>query len=224
MTESDQNWKLLLVDDDVSFRGGLANFLKQSGHIVVESGSGSSALQQAVSEPFDAIVLDLMLPEISGLQFLGLLRKTKSTPVIMISSVPELDYRLTAFQEGADDFLVKPVSHQEVRERLRAILRRTLPAKSSIIRIRNVEIDLNANIVTLDGAMVHLSPSEFDLLALLAKNRGRIMGRSVLQEKIFGKERPEYSNMIDQYIMKLRRKLGKELISTKIGMGFVIYV
>lgn len=223
MTNLSKGWNLLVVDDDIYLREGLANFLRQSGHNVVECAEGNEAVQLAIKNEFDAIVLDLLLPEISGLQFLGIFRKVKQTPVIMISSMTEVDYRLSAFQSDVDDFLVKPISNKEVLERIRAILRRTQEDSSETIRIRNVEIDLNAKCARLDGAIVHLSPTEFELLALLAKNQGRILARSILQDSVLGPNRQEYGNIIDQYIMRLRRKLGKDLIATKVGMGFVIY-
>ena len=213
----------MVVEDDQKLRERLAHFFRQSGHEIVESGNGGTAVQQAINEDFDAIILDMMLPEISGLQFLSILRKSKNTPVIMISTIPELDYRLTAFQSGADDFLVKPLNLQEVLERIQAILRRTKPDNTQIFRIRNVEIDLLAKRVSLDGNLVHMSPKEFDILGILAKNHGRIISRKMLEDMVLEGDPQEYSNIIDQYIMKIRRKLGKDFITTKIGLGFVIY-
>ena len=136
----------------------------------------------------------------------------------------EVDYRLSALQSGVDDFMIKPISHQEVLERLRAILRRSNPNESEIVRIRNVQIDLGAKSVQVEGNMVHLTPTEFAVLALLAKNQGRILSREVLQNSVFGADRQEYGNIIDQYMMRLRRKLGKDLITNKSGLGFIIYV
>ena len=142
----------------------------------------------------------------------------------MVSSMTEVDYRLSALQSGVDDFMIKPISHQEVLERLRAILRRSNPNESEIVRIRNVQIDLGAKSVQVEGNMVHLTPTEFAVLALLAKNQGRILSREVLQNSVFGADRQEYGNIIDQYMMRLRRKLGKDLITNKSGLGFIIYV
>ncbi|MSR79666.1 MAG: response regulator transcription factor [Gemmataceae bacterium] len=224
MAESIQPWNLLLVEDDILLSEELAKFLRHAGHTVIESSTGSTAVQLALRDDFDAIILDLVLPEISGLEVLSLLRKSKTTPVIMISSMTEVDYRLSALKSGVDDFMIKPISHQEVLERLRAILRRSNPNESEILRIRNVEIDLGAKSVQVEGNMVHLTPTEFALLALLAKNQGRILSREVLQNSVFGADRQEYGNIIDQYIMRLRRKLGKDLITTKSRLGFIIYV
>ena len=224
MPDSTQSWNLLLVEDDILLSQELAKFLRQSGHKVTESSTGGTAVQLALEGHYDAIILDLMLPEISGLQVLSLLRESKTTPVIMVSSMTEVDYRLSALQSGVDDFMIKPISHQEVLERLRAILRRSNPNESEIVRIRNVQIDLGAKSVQVEGNMVHLTPTEFAVLALLAKNQGRILSREVLQNSVFGADRQEYGNIIDQYMMRLRRKLGKDLITNKSGLGFIIYV
>lgn len=224
MPDSIQSWNLLLVEDDILLSQELAKFLRQSGHKVTESSTGGTAVQLALEGHYDAIILDLMLPEISGLQVLSLLRESKTTPVIMVSSMTEVDYRLSALQSGVDDFMIKPISHQEVLERLRAILRRSNPNESEIVRIRNVQIDLGAKSVQVEGNMVHLTPTEFAVLALLAKNQGRILSREVLQNSVFGADRQEYGNIIDQYMMRLRRKLGKDLITNKSGLGFIIYV
>ena len=224
MPDSIQSWNLLLVEDDILLSQELAKFLRQSGHKVTESSTGGTAVQLALEGHYDAIILDLMLPEISGLQVLSLLRESKTTPVIMVSSMTEVDYRLSALQSGVDDFMIKPISHQEVLERLRAILRRYNPNESEIVRIRNVQIDLGAKSVQVEGNMVHLTPTEFAVLALLAKNQGRILSREVLQDSVFGADRQEYGNIIDQYMMRLRRKLGKDLITNKSGLGFIIYV
>ena len=224
MPDSIQSWNLLLVEDDILLSQELAKFLRQSGHKVTESSTGGTAVQLALEGHYDAIILDLMLPEISGLQVLSLLRESKTTPVIMVSSMTEVDYRLSALQSGVDDFMIKPISHQEVLERLRAILRRSNPNESEIVRIRNVQIDLGAKSVQVEGNMVHLTPTEFAVLALLAKNQGRILSREVLQDSVFGADRQEYGNIIDQYMMRLRRKLGKDLITNKSGLGFIIYV
>jgi DNA-binding response OmpR family regulator len=224
MTESNPAWKLLLVEDDIPLREELAKFFRKSGHSVVESGVGSTAVQQASAENFDAIILDMMIPEVDGLQFLSILRKIKKTPVLMISSMAELEYRINAFQLGVDDFLVKPVSHVEIQMRIRAVLNRSLTDKTTVIKIRNVEIDLKSKFATLNGVRVHLSPAEFELLVLLAKNQGKILARKLLEDKIVGADRLHFSNLIDQYIMRLRKKFGKDLIETKFGLGFVINV
>jgi DNA-binding response OmpR family regulator len=224
MTESNPVWKLLLVEDDIPLREDLSNLLRKSGHSVVESGVGSTAVEQALAENFDAIILDMMIPEVDGLQFLTILRKIKKTPVLMISSMSELEYRINAFQLGVDDFLVKPVSHVEILMRIQAVLSRSLPHKTTIIKIRNVEIDLKSKFATLNGVRVHLSPAEFELLGLLAKNQGKILARKLLEDAIVGADRVFYSNIIDQYIMRLRKKFGKDLIQTKFGLGFVIHV
>jgi len=150
MTESNPVWKLLLVEDDIPLREDLSNLLRKSGHSVVESGVGSTAVEQALAENFDAIILDMMIPEVDGLQFLTILRKIKKTPVLMISSMPELECRINAFQLGVDDFLVKPVSHVEILMRIQAVLSRSLPHKTTIIKIRNVEIDLKSKFATFE--------------------------------------------------------------------------
>jgi len=224
MPDSIQSWNLLLVEDDILLSQELAKFLRQSGHKVTECSTGGTAVKLALQDNYDAIILDLMLPEISGLQVLSLLRESKTTPVIMVSSMTEVDYRLSALQSGVDDFMIKPISHQEILERLRAILRRSNPNESEIVRIRNVQIDLGAKSVQVEGTLVHLTPTEFAVLALLAKNQGRILSREVLQNAVFGADRQEYGNIIDQYMMRLRRKLGKDLITNKSGLGFIIYV
>jgi two-component system copper resistance phosphate regulon response regulator CusR/two-component system response regulator QseB len=108
--------------------------------------------------------------------------------------------------------------------RIRAVLNRSLPDKTTVIKIRNVEIDLKSKFATLNGVRVHLSPAEFELLGLLAKNQGKILARKLLEDAIVGADRVFYSNIIDQYIMRLRKKFGKDLIQTKFGLGFVIHV
>ncbi len=223
MANPKQAWNLLLVDDDLHLCRGLSQFLRQLGHRVVVCSTGNSATQAAMSEDFDAIILDLILPEFSGIQFLSLIRNIKNTPVIMISSMTEVDYRLAALQAGVDDFMVKPISHQEILERIKAILRRTKASEAEPICIGNVEIDLAKKMVKMEGKLVLLTISEFEVLALLAKNRGTVLARQELQNALSDPDHKEYSNIIDQYIMRIRRKLGKELITTRVGFGYMLH-
>lgn len=224
MPEPMEPCSLLLVEDDPITLKVLSSFLTNSGHTVVECSNGKDAVHCCLNHDFDIIVLDFMLPHLNGLEFLANLRKSSTTPVIMISSVTEVDYRVEALEAGVDDFLVKPLSHDELLARIKAVRRRFTQDHSIIVQAGNLTIDLGRRSVLLNQTTIDLTRTEFELLSTLLKNRGRIVSRNFLQEKVFGPGKPEYGNIVDQYIMRVRRKLGSEIITTKAGLGFILNV
>ena len=224
MPEFPESCKLLLVEDDRLTRQVLSRFLKQFGHSVIECSNGSDGAKLAIAEDFDAIILDLMLPEVSGMEFITLLRKVKLTPVIMISSMTDVQFRLKALESGVDDFLVKPLNNEELLARIKAIRRRFSLESIKIVKIGAVTINMSRRLVEVNKTGVHLTNTEFVLLATLLEYRGRVLSRNFLQETVFGKGKMDYGNIVDQYVMRIRRKLGHEIITTKIGLGFIIDV
>lgn len=224
MSQQFSKLSLLLVEDDIPTRQELSAFLKKDGHNVTECTNGNQAIACCNSNNYDAIILDLMLPNTNGLQFLKILRKNRSTPVIMISSMTSVDYRLMALESGVDDFLMKPLCEKELLLRIKTILRRHIPNESETIVINDVKINLRMEVIQKNNVAIHLTPTEMKLFSILIKNIGRILSRESLEKAVFGEDRQEYGNMIDQYIMRIRRKLGRHIIKTKIGLGYVIYV
>jgi DNA-binding response OmpR family regulator len=173
----------------------------------------------------DLVVLDLMLPVLDGLEVARRIRKTSNTPIIILTAKDSVDDKVTGLDSGADDYLVKPFSIEELLARVRAHLRRVNPAVTGEVRVADLVMNLDGREVFRDGRRIELSAKEFELLELFARNPGKVFNRFEIEEKVW----PEYtggSNVVDVYVGYLRRKLEGEgerrLIHTVRGVGYVL--
>jgi two-component system response regulator QseB len=215
--------RLLLVEDDELLGDGLRIGLKQAGYTVEWLKDGATAHQALQQEQFDLVVLDLGLPRQSGLEVLKNLRKSGNTvPVLILTARDSVEDRVQGLDCGGDDYLVKPFDLDELCARLRALQRRSSGRVEPLIEHGELIVDPAAHKVSLAGNEINLSTSEFALLHYLLDNKGRVIPRSRLEEMLYGWEGEVESNALEVFIHHLRKKLGRDLIRTVRGVGYVI--
>lgn len=191
----------------------------------MEAGDGEAGLQSALHDGPHVVLLDLWLPGLQGEQVLGALRRSTTVPVIVISSKREEDDRVGMLDLGADDYLVKPFSVRELISRIRAVLRRSEGEVTAAVTVGDVTVDFPSRSAARAGERVSLTAQEFAVLQFLLRHRGRIVTRATLEELLHPGEAPPpdtVSNVVDVLILRLRKKLGHDLITTRRGQGFII--
>ena len=219
--------RILVVDDEPKIVALARDYLEHAGFSVRIAHDGRSALAAARGERPDLIVLDLGLPEIDGLDVARTLRGESSVPIIMLTGRSDESDKLVGLEIGADDYVTKPFSPKELVARVRAVLRRTeRPQQSTdIVRAGDVVLDLPRMRVTVDGRVVELTPTEFELLATLAREPGRVFTRAQLLDAVHGVAFESYERAIDAHIKNIRRKLEPEpatprYVLTVYGVGY----
>ncbi|MBP9712714.1 MAG: response regulator [Sterolibacterium sp.] len=215
--------RVLLVEDDPLLGDGLAAGLRQTGCTVDWLTDGQTADRALQTEAFDAVVLDLGLPRLSGMELLQRLRgRGADTPVLILTAQDALGDKIKGLDAGADDYLIKPIDLDELAARLRALRRRS-GGRASPQQVRGaLMLDPAARQVTLAGQPVELSVREFAILQALLENMGRVMTRRQIEDSIYGWQGEPDSNAVEVHIHHLRRKLGSELIKTLRGVGYLI--
>lgn len=213
--------RILLVEDDTLLGSGLLTGLQHDGYAVDWVKKGTAALTAITNTPYDAIILDIGLPEMSGLEVLSNARKKGiTTPVLMLTAQDAIADRITGLDTGADDYLTKPFALDELCARLRALTRRSRGLSSQLIHYKDITIDPSAHCVTQNKVPVELSRREFSLLEELISSAGRVLSRSYLEEKLYNWGNEIESNTIEVYIHHLRKKFGTDLIKTIRGVGY----
>ncbi|MET0851640.1 MAG: response regulator transcription factor [Candidatus Rokuibacteriota bacterium] len=209
--------RVLIVEDEPDIRDLLAFHLGREGYQVWTAASGADGFRMAVRERPDLVLLDLMLPELDGLEVCRRLRRdpaTATTPVIMLTAKGDEIDRVVGLEIGADDYVAKPFSPKELLARVRAVLRRTRPAapKAEPLSAGTITLDPGTYAVTVGGAPVTLTPKEFDLLRALLDARGRVLSREFLLDRVWGYARAGEieSRTVDVHVRRLRAKLGDE--------------
>lgn len=219
--------RLLLVEDDARMAHFIAKGLRENSYAVDVATDGEAGVYQAEINEYDVIILDVMLPVKNGLEACRDIRKKgKTTPVLMLTARDAVEDRITGLDFGADDYLTKPFAFGELLARLRALLRRTGDLKEERIKIADLEIDLAARRAWRGGNEIELTAKEYALLAYLARQKGRIIGRTEIAEHVWNENFDVFSNLIDVYIKRLRSKLDEgfdhPLIHTKRGAGYIL--
>lgn len=214
--------RILLIEDEADLLASLARALREEGYAVDTAADGEEGLYKATEIAYDAIVLDVMLPRLDGWEVLGRLRKSKRTPVLMLTARDTARDRVRGLDAGADDYLVKPFDLEELFARLRAIIRRAAGQTVNAIEIGDVSIQTAARRVTLAGDPVALTAREYCLLEFLALHRGETVTRTALYEHLFDEDDDSLSNLLDVHVSNLRKKLGHGLIETRRGHGYCI--
>lgn len=220
--------KILVVDDEAKIVKLVRSYLEQAGFAVVEAGDGQTALIQARREKPDLVVLDLGLPGIDGLEVARTLRRERETPIIMLTARIEDTDKIVGLELGADDYMTKPFNPRELVARIRAVLRRTSGATApapEILRAGQLVVDLAGHQATLAGRPLDLTPTEFDLLAVLLQTPGRVFTRLELLDRVQGDAYEGYERTIDAHVKNLRAKLGDDprhphYIETVFGVGY----
>jgi two-component system OmpR family response regulator len=215
--------RILLVEAEADLAATLRKTLAESGFSVDVAADGEEALWQAEATAYDAIVLDLMIPIVDGWEVLKRIRtRGDRSPVLVLTARDATIDKVRALDSGADDYLTKPFTLDELLARIRALIRRAAVSPAPVIRLADVEIETTARRVPRAGAAVELAPKEYALLEFLALHRGTLVTRSVLYEHIYDDRDDSMSNLVDVYVSTLRRKLGHGLIRTCRGAGYII--
>lgn len=215
--------RILVVEDEPDLRSAIVQTLVEEGFAVDEAADGKAAIFKSTTRDYDAIVLDLMLPQVSGQEVLAKLRQSKETPVLILSARDAVSDRVRGLNAGADDYLVKPFSLAELIARLRALMRRSAGHANPVIRIADIVVNLNDRTVEKSGTLVMMTAREYAILELLAMNRGKLISRTTIYERIFGEEDDSLSNLVDVHVSHIRKKLGPTLIETRRGQGYIIH-
>jgi len=214
--------RLLIIEDEPDLRSALARALRDEGYAVDTADNGADGLFNAESTNYDAIVLDVMLPQMDGWEVLQRLRKTKQTPVLMLTARDQSRDRVRGLDTGADDYVVKPFDLPELLARLRALIRRSAGKTTSRIELGDVTLDTAARVVALRGRPVELTAREYQLVEFLALHRGEVVTRTQLYEHLFDENDSTLSNLLDVHVSNIRKKLGAEFITTRRGHGYCI--
>ncbi|MFT3789711.1 MAG: response regulator transcription factor [Rudaea sp.] len=203
--------KILLADDDEELSQLLSDFLAREGFQVEVAEDGNAALQRLADESYEAMILDVMLPQKSGIDVLRELRRSSQLPVLMLTALGEDIDRILGLELGADDYVPKPCNPREIAARLRAILRRTRGDADSHLgdlTLGPVRLAAAARTVSVRGEPVALTGTEFNILALLMREAGRVVGKDAIAQTVLGRTLRPFDRSIDVHISKLRRKLG----------------
>ncbi len=216
---------VLVVDDEPQILRALRTSLKGAGYEVETATTGEQALTVAAVRPPDAVILDLVLPDARGTDVCKELRAWSTVPVIVLSVVGDELEKVAALDAGADDYVTKPFGVDELLARLRAALRRAEPSPEPVLSIGELRIDLEAHDVTFAGRPVQLTPHEYKLLGLLARNEGKLLTHQAILREVWGRAYADESHYLHVYVSQLRRKLEPDparprYILTEPGMGY----
>ena len=219
---------VLVVEDERRLAQLVRRVLEEEGHTVDVAHDGEEGLQMALEGTHDVIVLDIMLPEINGLDVCKSLRSNRvDTPVLLLTALDGVDDRVRGLDAGADDYLPKPFAFQELMARLRALSRRRVqPRDPQELNVDDLTLDLRRRRAQRDGRQIELSPKEFSLLEFLMRNQGRVVTRTQILDHLWGYDFATDSNLVDVYVAYLRRKVDKDtsnkLIRTVRGVGYAL--
>lgn len=219
--------RILIVEDEKSLADIIKKGLEEEGYAVDVSYNGKEGLFMAENEPSDLIILDIMLPVIDGMTILKKIRKAGiKTPVVMLTAKDTIMDKVSGLDSGADDYLTKPFSFEELLARMRALLRRNTEVKTSVLMIENLTIDTATHEVKREGKDILLSAKEYALLEYMAINRNKVLSRTALTEHLYNHDFDLDSNVIDVFINRTRNKIDRgydiKLIHTVRGSGYML--
>lgn len=221
--------KLLIVDDEFEMRQLLRLYLQQDGYLVEEAEDGKQAIDKIIKNDYDLILLDVMMPLMDGWETLKNVRGISEVPVIMLTAKGTVKDKVTGLTIGADDYLVKPFEEEELMARIKAILRRTHTHndKEEVLKYKGLVLNKSAREITYQGAEIHLTQTEFDLLKVLIEHKGKVLTREQLVELIWGLEFMGEDRTVDSHVKNLREKLkvagvDSSLVKTVWGMGYKV--
>jgi two-component system OmpR family response regulator len=213
--------RLLVVEDETNVRRQIVTTAKRAGYAVDEAADGEEGWFLGDTEPYDAIILDLGLPKIDGLEVLRRWRSAGiKTPILILTARDSWRDKVTGLREGADDYLGKPFELEEMMARIEALVRRAAGHASPIIECGPLRLDTGAARVTADGDLLDLTPLEYRALAYLMHHKGKAISKTELTEHIYGQDFDRDSNVIEVLINRLRKKVGAGLIATRRGQGY----
>ena len=220
--------RILIVEDDRQLRSSMTRGLREASHVVEQAPTGEQAIALAKANTFDVVILDVRLPDIDGLAVCRAIRAAGNrVPILMLTALEGVDQRIAGLDAGADDYLTKPFDFGELLARLRALGRRRLDALLETITVGDLTVDTARRSAQRNGRTIELTAKEFALLVYLARNAGRVVSRAELLQHVWDDPSNSYSNIIDVYAGRLRRKIDEDerepaLFKTVRGAGFML--
>jgi two-component system OmpR family response regulator len=220
--------RILLIEDDLKLASFILKGFKEAGFAVDHCADGEDGLHMALSEPYDAAIVDIMLPKLDGFSLIDELRRQKNTtPVIILSAKRSVEDRIKGLQTGSDDYLVKPFSFAELLARVQALIRRASgTAEPNTLVVGDLSMDLRTRKVTRGGKKIDLPPLEFSLLEYLMRNAGNVVSKTMIMEHVWDYNFDPQTNVVEVRICKLRDKIDndfeKKMIHTVYGAGYVL--
>lgn len=219
--------RILLIEDEASAARMLAKGLREQGHAVDVALDGEDGSYKASLNPYDLVILDVILPRKSGLNICRELRESgSSTPILILTARDTVEDRIAGLDHGADDYLTKPFEYRELLARVRALLRRRASTYLEIIEVEDLRIDCKARTVSRGGQNITLTGKEYTVLECLARNQGQLVTREYLSEHAWDERFDPFSNLIEVYILRLRRKIDarfeNKLLRTRRGEGYIL--
>jgi DNA-binding response OmpR family regulator len=220
--------RVLLIEDDEKMSGFVRKGLKEEGFVVAHAADGETGLHLAITETFDAAIVDLMLPELDGLAVIDEVRRRNvRLPVLILSAKRSVDERVRGLRAGGDDYLTKPFAFSELVARLQALIRRAETAPGAAqIDVGPLQIDLSRRTVLRDGCRLDLPPREFALLVYLARNAGRVVSKTMIMEQVWDYNFDPQTNVVESRMCRLREKVDRgfdrPLLHTVRGVGYVL--
>jgi two-component system OmpR family response regulator len=210
--ETTMFYKILIVEDDPNLLETLKYNLQRENYEVLTAADGEQGLEIALDRNPDLVILDVMLPKLSGFEVCRILRRKTTVPILMLTAKTDETDKVVGLELGADDYVTKPFGMRELLARIRAMLRRAQvtelpPSGEKTLKIGDIEVDIDRHLASLKGSALELTPKEFDLLAFLAKNRGLVFSREKLLEKVWGYDYAGDSRTVDVHIRWLRQKI-----------------
>ena len=217
--------KTLIVEDDENILSFLKRGFDEEGYIIDTAQDGEDGEYLALSNQYDMIILDWMLPNKNGIEILESIRsKGISTPVIMLTARGDIDDKVLGLTVGADDYMSKPFSFKELKARAQALYRRSIASVSNTIKVKNIVIDIDSKTIKKDDELLNMTQKEYELLLFLVKNKNKIISNDMIEEQLWNNEEYINSNVIQVTIYNLRKRLGKEFIKSTRGLGYKIEV
>lgn len=214
--------RLLIVEDEADLRQALAMSLSDEGYAIDQAEDGEEGFYMAMEWNYDAVILDIMMPNMNGWEVLEKLRKFKDTPVLILTARGAIDDRVKGLDLGSDDFMVKPFDMDELNARLRALIRRAAGKSAPTLSFQGLELNTATKTVSVDGKVVKLTALEFSLVQYLLMHSGSVVSRTDLYEHLFNEDDDSLSNVLDVHVCNARRKLGGDYIKTRRGHGYTI--
>ncbi len=214
--------RLLVVEDEPELLSVISRSFREENYAVDEARDGEDGLYLAKVWEYDAIILDVMLPKMDGWTLLTKLRQVRKTPVLLLTARDSVNDRVRGLDVGADDYLVKPFALAELLARVRALIRRAAGQPSPLLSFGDITIDTGAKKVTREMQEIVLTAREYAIVELLIRHRGEVVTRTRIYEHIFDENDDSLSNLVEVHVSNVRKKLGKDFITTRRGMGYVI--
>ncbi|MCD6420678.1 MAG: response regulator transcription factor [Synergistetes bacterium] len=219
--------RILVVEDEPSLLKAIAKRLQEEGYAVDSATDGESAMSLVEMIEYDCIILDLMIPVMDGMTFLKRLRdEGKATPVLILTAIGDVSVKVKGLDMGADDYLTKPFSFDELLARVRALLRRTTENRETVLRVGDLVLDTSKKVVMRGGRVIELTAKEYAILEYLMRNKGQVLTKLQILDHVWNYDFEYSSNIVEVYIRYLRRKIDdgfeKKLIHTVRGIGYTI--